>query len=104
MIKYKGTTLYPPALFEVMDNVPEINSYVVEVYSNEYNNDEILIRYDASENSNLKNLIDHFKTKARVTPQLLLTSSAELNQLIFPKMSRKPVKFIDRREKQFYLK
>ena len=97
MIKFKGTTLYPPSLFDVMDNVPEINSYLIEVYSNEFGNDEILVKYDAPESLNQKELIDHFKAKARVTPELMRVSAEELNKLIFPKLSRKPVKFIDKR-------
>src|SRR5690606_15612357 len=67
MIKYKGTTLYPPVLCDVMDSIPEITGYLIEVYSNEYNNDEIVVKYHARENLNLKELIDHFKTRVRVT-------------------------------------
>lgn len=33
MIKYKGTTLYPPALFDILDNIPHIKNYIVEVLS-----------------------------------------------------------------------
>ena len=44
MIKYKGTTLYPPALFDILDNIPHIKNYIVEVYTNELGTDEILIR------------------------------------------------------------
>lgn len=99
MIKYKGTTLYPPALCDVMDSIPEITSYLIEVYSNEYNNDEIVVRYHAGNNLNLKELVDHFKTRARVTPELIATPLDELNSLLFPKMSRKPSKFLDKRNK-----
>lgn len=97
MIKYKGTTLYPPALFNVMDHTPQISSYIIEVYSNEFNLDEILIRYTATADFNEKELADHFRTSVRVTPQLKCTSVEELQKLIYPAISRKPVKFIDRR-------
>ncbi|HEV2355109.1 MAG TPA: AMP-binding protein, partial [Puia sp.] len=33
MIKFKGTTLYPPALFELLNEMEEVADYVVEVYS-----------------------------------------------------------------------
>ena len=39
MIKFKGTTLYPPALFDILDNIPEVKSYVVEVYTNSLGTD-----------------------------------------------------------------
>lgn len=101
MIKYKGTTVYPPALCNVMDNAPEIKRYVIEVCSNEYDNDEVIVRYEASEKLNMKALVDHFKTKVRVTPQLIATSPEELDKLMFPPMSRKPIKFIDNRSRHF---
>ena len=43
MIKYKGTTLYPPALYDILDNIDLITNYVVEVYTNNIGTDEILI-------------------------------------------------------------
>lgn len=101
MIKYKGTTVYPPALCNVMDNAPEIKRYVIEVCSNEYDNDEVIVRYEASEKLNMKALVDHFKTKVRVTPKLIATSPEELDKLMFPAMSRKPIKFIDNRTRHF---
>ncbi len=101
MIKYKGTTVYPPALCNVMDNAPEIKRYVIEVCSNEYDNDEVIVRYEASEKLNMKALVDHFKTKVRVTPKLIATSPEELDKLMFPPMSRKPIKFIDNRTRHF---
>ena len=44
MIKYKGTTLYPPAIFDVLDHTPYVENYVVEVDVDENGNDNILIR------------------------------------------------------------
>ena len=35
MIKYKGTTLYPPALFDLLNEMEEVLDYVAEVYSND---------------------------------------------------------------------
>ncbi|MGK7389895.1 MAG: phenylacetate--CoA ligase family protein [Candidatus Cyclobacteriaceae bacterium M2_1C_046] len=97
MIKYKGTTIYPPAIFEVMNDTPHIIDYVVEVSTNEYNTDEVQIHYAAGEALNLPELIDHFKTKVRVTPKLIPTPMDDLRKILFPEMSRKPVKFIDNR-------
>lgn len=97
MIKYKGTTLYPPALFDVMDSMPYVTNYVIEVYANTYGMDEVLVRYHADKDFNPKELSDRFRVAVRVAPRLIATSPEELNALTFPKMSRKPVKFIDKR-------
>ncbi|MDR1698356.1 MAG: AMP-binding protein, partial [Prevotellaceae bacterium] len=51
MIKFKGTTLYPPALYDIIDNIPDVVNYVVEVYHNEIGTDEILIRVGATNRS-----------------------------------------------------
>lgn len=97
MIKYKGTTLFPPVLCAVMDNMPEVIHYVIELSSDPFGNDKVLIRYASRESLDLKALKDQFKIQARVTPLLVPTSLEELNKLIFPDLSRKPIKFIDKR-------
>jgi phenylacetate-CoA ligase len=43
MIKFKGTTLYPPALFDLLNEMEEVVDYVAEVYSNELGMDEVLL-------------------------------------------------------------
>jgi phenylacetate-CoA ligase len=97
VIKYKGTTCYPPALFDVLDNIPSIIHYQIEVFSNEYNNDEVVVKYCATTALDPNDLINHFKTKARFTPKLQPMGEEEIMQLIYPTTSRKPVKFVDRR-------
>lgn len=51
MVKFKGTTLYPPALFDVLDNIPEITNYIVEVYTNDLGTDEVLVRVGCDDHS-----------------------------------------------------
>lgn len=100
MIKYKGTTLYPPALYDILNNIEQVENYVVEVFTNEIGTDEILIHLAAKEKSDalIKNISDHFRAKLRVTPTIKFVSPAEINVMQNPEMSRKPVKFIDKRE------
>ena len=43
MIKYKGTTLYPPALFDMLNEMEHVLDFVAEVYSNEMGTDEVLL-------------------------------------------------------------
>lgn len=100
MIKYKGTTLYPPALYDILENIEGIKNYVIEVYTNQIGTDEILIRVGASDHSeNFEKMIkDHFRAKLRVAPSVSFESVDYINSLQFPPLSRKPVKLIDRRE------
>jgi phenylacetate-CoA ligase len=99
MIKYKGTTLYPPSLYDVLENIEGVKNYIVELYTNTIGTDEILIRIgsDDSSESFEKVIKDHFRAKLRVAPSVSFESIDYINKLQFPTMSRKPVKLIDRR-------
>ncbi len=101
MIKFKGTTLYPPALYDILENIEGITNYVVEVYTNQIGIDEILIRVGATDPSESfeKTIKDHFRAKLRVAPSISFETTDYISSLQHPPMSRKPVKLIDRREK-----
>lgn len=99
MIKYKGTTLYPPALFDILDNIPKLKSYVIEVYTNDLGTDEILIRVSSDDESEVfeKEIKDLFRSKVRVAPAISFESIEYIKKIQQPPMSRKTIKFIDLR-------
>lgn len=99
MIKYKGTTLYPPALYDILDNIPGVKNYVVEVYTNELGTDEILIRVgtDIQTETFSKQIKDLFRSKVRVAPTIQFESVEYISKIQMPQMSRKAIKFIDLR-------
>jgi phenylacetate-CoA ligase len=99
MIKFKGTSLYPPALYDILNTVSYIKNYIVEVYTNDIGTDEIVINIGAlnpPENFD-KDLKDHFRAKLRVAPTIVLESPENISKRQLPEMSRKPITFIDRR-------
>ena len=99
MIKYKGTTLYPPAIFDILNNIPYIKEYVVEVFTNEIGTDELklhlhtLLPVDDCE----AKLRPQLQSKLRVAPLLHFHPASEIQQLQFPPATRKQVRFIDNR-------
>lgn len=99
MIKYKGTTLYPPALFDILDNIPHVKNYIVEVYTNEIGTDEILVRIGSEDKSDVfaKEIKDLFRSKVRVAPVINFEPAEYISKLQMPPMSRKAIKFIDLR-------
>ncbi len=98
MIKFKGTTLYPPALFNILDDFEVIENYIVEVTTNEIGTDNVLIRIGLKKDEDIaQKLKDRFRAKIRVVPDILIQPAAEINRMMFPESSRKPVKFIDKR-------
>lgn len=99
MIKYKGTTLYPPAMVDLLNSFSEIQNHIIEITTNELGTDEILIKIAAKSPDEvlLSEVKDHFRAKLRVTPKIVFTPLGELNKIMFTPMSRKPVNFIDKR-------
>jgi phenylacetate-CoA ligase len=101
MIKYKGTTLYPPSLYDILDNIDFISNYVVEVFTNEIGTDEILIHAGSKTPIFIKekDIKDHFRAKLRVAPLIKFETDETIQRMQFPESTRKPIKFIDNRDK-----
>ena len=99
MIKYKGTTLYPPALFDVLDNIPGIENYIIELYTNSLGTDQILVKVGSNNNSEafVKQTKDAFRSRVRVAPDIVFSPIDLIAQQQMPPMSRKLVKFFDLR-------
>lgn len=99
MIKFKGTTLYPPALFDILDNIDGVVNYQVEVYTNVIGTDDILVRVGSANATEAfeKTIKDTFRAKVRVAPRVEFVPAEILAKSILPPMSRKPVKFVDKR-------
>jgi len=103
MIKYKGTTLYPPAIFDVLDNIPYIENYQVEVSDNECGTDEVLVKVGLQKEADsdaVKDIKDRFRARIRVAPEIELCPPDQIKAASLPDMSRKPIKIIDKRSKK----
>ncbi|MDR0795296.1 MAG: AMP-binding protein [Tannerella sp.] len=100
LVKYKGTTLYPPAIFDVLDGVSYIENYVLVVSNNEFGNDHITLKIGLSKQpafDAIKELKDRFRARIRVAPEIELCSVEAINKISLSDISRKPIKFIDNR-------
>lgn len=99
MIKYKGTTLYPPALYDLLSDMEEVKEFIVEVFSNEIGTDEILLHLSPAEVTEDvdRRIKSYLQAKLRVIPQVKYCSMQEILKMQFPEGSRKPVKFLDNR-------
>lgn len=99
MIKLKGTSFYPPALFDVLHQLTEISDYVVELQTNELGTDEVFLhvlveRQDERVERKIKDLL---RSRLRVIPELLYVTAADLQRMQFPDGGRKALKLLDRR-------
>lgn len=100
MIKFKGTTLYPASIFDVLDNVDYVENYLVEVSTNEIGMDEVLVivgchMHDEEIAKDLKN---RFRAKIRVAPTITFEDIDIIKKIQLPEINRKPIKFIDKRK------
>lgn len=99
MIKFKGTTLFAPALFDLFAGMEDIADFVAEVFSNEIGTDEVLLHLlplNHTEESDHR-IRAYLQAKLRVTPHIRYVTAEELQKLQFPEAGRKPLKFIDKR-------
>ena len=104
MIKYKGTTLYPPALFDILDNIPEVENYIVEVFTNSLGTDQVQIKVGSQDHSDelVKRIKDVFRSKVRVAPDILFEPTELIAKLQMPPTSRKAVKYLDLRNNIYH--
>lgn len=100
-IKYKGTSIYPAAFYEILDHLEYVKNYYVEVYTNDIDTDEVSIclAVDSQPLDALaKEIKDIFRSKIRVAPQIIFKDEAQIESLIQPEHSRKSKRFIDHRK------
>ena len=101
MLKIKGTTIYPPVVFDILDNMEEVHNYVVEIDSSDFGTDILKIFVDCPQiyDGIEKEIKDKFRAKLRIAPELCLLHREELLRKQKVAERRKPIKLIDNRKK-----
>lgn len=104
MIKFKGTTLYPPSLFDVLEDIPYISCYQVILRSNALGTDDVQVKIslkadhpDIPEDI-CKGVKDKFRAKVRVAPEVEIIPDPELKADVYNEKMRKAVKLVDQRD------
>jgi len=99
MIKFKGTTLYPPALFDLLNEMEEVLDFVVDVYSNEIGMDEVLLHLVPADDSKAcdNRIRAYLQARLRVSPHVNYITPEAMQKIQVQEASRKLIKFIDRR-------
>ncbi|NOY49634.1 MAG: phenylacetate--CoA ligase [Chlorobi bacterium] len=99
MLKLKGTTLFPPAIYNVLNQLEFVVNYIVEVSTNELGIDRILVKAGVRslEKYTEKTIKDHFRSIMRVAPEIELLPPQEITALQFAEGGRKPRIFHDYR-------
>ena len=98
MIKLKGTSLYPPGIFEVLQQTDFVEDYVVEVSTGSLDTDEVKLYVLTSEDrveQVRENLTSGFQSQLKIIPEIIFSTASEIE--IRQSGTRKIKRFIDNR-------
>ena len=98
MLKYRGTTVYPPAIFAVLQKIIGINGYYIEVENDFALSDRIRVVVGASDISLSATFVaEKIAASIRVKPEVVVVSPEEILRVTIREEKRKPVIFFDNR-------
>jgi phenylacetate-CoA ligase len=107
MLKIQGTSLYPQAVHAVLDEIPEVREYFLEVFhAGQKLADRLVIHLSLvngveevgeTDEGAKAAVVRLLQARLRVTPEVVVHTHTEICQIVFTPHSRKPVRFVDRR-------
>ncbi|MBK6754548.1 MAG: AMP-binding protein [Flavobacteriales bacterium] len=95
-LKVRGTTLFPAQVLDTINAMPAIPNFVVVCTTDELGGDDLEILVDL-EMDEAERMREHLRGLLRVAPRVTPLPAAAIETLKWPKDSRKPHLFIDRR-------
>lgn len=96
MIKFKGTTIFPPSIYEIFDSRSEVSCYKIEVSKDYLGHDTItiLLENKIEHSPVMAQIIEDCKAKLRVVPHFVFLETDYLRSQVFKNHMRKPEKII----------
>lgn len=96
MIKFKGTTIFPPSIYEIFDSRSEISCYKIEVAKDYLGHDTITILLEnrIEHHPVMNQIIEDCKAKLRVVPHFVFLETDYLRSQVFKNHMRKPEKIV----------
>lgn len=100
LIKYRGTTLYPPTIFNALNGISKIDDYFILLDSDEFGLDDLIIYISIKPNStNFDSVVkNEIQSTLRVLPNLIFVETKVILDLQTKASNRKLIKFIDKRK------
>lgn len=98
-LKYKGTTIYPEAIFHVIQGIEKISGAYVEVRSEYDGADEVLVVVGCDSPQLDKGFVqEKLQARLRVVPDVVIKPVKEVAATMAGEGGRKPKKFFDYRK------
>jgi phenylacetate-CoA ligase len=96
MIKFKGTTIFPPSIYEIFDSRSEISCYKIEVAKDYLGHDTITILLEnrIEHHPVMNQIVEDCKAKLRVVPHFVFLETDYLRSQVFKNHMRKPEKIV----------
>lgn len=97
LIKFKGTTLYPLTITNVIDSIPDVVDYILELKGREGSSSEEIYIHAATKPANVQTIMSRVQAATRVSVPVLISNAATINSMRGD--SRKKIRLIDNRTK-----
>jgi phenylacetate-CoA ligase len=99
MIKFRGTTLYPQAVYSVLDELPGVSEYYLELASDYDLSDLLSVHVSVKDAGCSEAAISaELQARLRVSPKVLIESEEAVRAKVYAEGARKLVRLIDRRD------
>lgn len=104
MLKVKGTTVYPPAIFAALQEIPGVQGYFVEVRDTFELSDRITVTVGATGAAGTaltpELVAERIAVRTRVKPEIVIVTPEQIVARTIRADKRKPITFFDLREKR----
>lgn len=101
MLKIKGTTVYPPAIFAALQEMPAVQGYFIEVRDTFELSDRITVTVGAAgAGLTPESVAEKIAVRTRVKPEVVIATPEEIVARTVRADKRKPITFFDLREKR----
>jgi phenylacetate-CoA ligase len=101
MLKFRGTTVFPPAIFSAIQALPYVQDYYIEVRAGFDLSDQIRVVVGLPDGCDVKaeRIADEIRAQVRVKPEVVCQSLAEVRARTLQPDKRKAVRFFDLRQR-----
>ncbi|MBF0387201.1 MAG: AMP-binding protein [Candidatus Omnitrophica bacterium] len=97
MLKIKGTTVYPLAVFSALDELREVSDYFITVFSSDALSDRLMVTVSLRQSCSVARISEALTARLRVAPEVVVASEEDVRRVVYNPSLRKPVRFFDRR-------
>jgi phenylacetate-CoA ligase len=97
MLKVKGTTVYPQAVFAVLSELDFVSDYYVSVSSQDDLSDHLTVHVSVTQDGAAQTIQEKLQARLRIKPEVSVEEERDLREKIYLPEFRKPMRFRDLR-------